>query len=141
MSDAYYTLNQGEDATGLYGTLEDGVVTFPAGTLLVCMLNYQNGNWYYANVDPNNPGLAEDYEGDFNPYWGKGPFMIDMGDLAAAPAKKAPKATSPVDFSRVNKAATFKSSFRLHNDNKPMKTVGAKTLNDYRLANPRQFNF
>ena len=134
LSAAYLLLSNEKDATGYFGTLQDGVITFPAGSLLVCEINAPD-DLYYANIDPNNPTSGT----SFDPSWGKGPFMIDMGDLAAAPAKKAPKATSPVDFSRVSKAASFKSSFRLHNDNKPMKTVDAKTLNDYRLANPRQF--
>ena len=36
-------------AAGLTGTLVDGVLTFPAKTLLIGMSEYNDGNFYYAN--------------------------------------------------------------------------------------------
>ncbi len=36
-------------ANGLYGTLKDGEITFPAGALMISMSNYNEGGWYQAN--------------------------------------------------------------------------------------------
>lgn len=36
-------------AAGEFGTLKDGVITFPASQLLMQMAGYQNGDWCYGN--------------------------------------------------------------------------------------------
>ncbi len=38
-------------AAGYCGTLENGVITFPAETLLISMADYKNGSWYTSNVN------------------------------------------------------------------------------------------
>lgn len=40
-----YASAAGED----YGTLRDGIITFPEGSLLISMADYQNGGFYYGN--------------------------------------------------------------------------------------------
>lgn len=81
---------------GYFGTLEDGVVTFPAGCLLMNMANYNADSWYYANVDPNNPTLADDYPGDYDPFWGEGAFCVEFYDAPARSNKaKAPAIATP----------------------------------------------
>lgn len=51
---AGYYLSQGSTleeikAAGYCGTLKDGVITFPAGSLIISMTNYNNGALYSAN--------------------------------------------------------------------------------------------
>lgn len=81
---------------GYYGTMVDGEVTFPAGAIVGAMTGYNSGKWsFYLNVDPENPTLADDYEGDFDPYYGYGEFHVSIYNLmpdgqAAAPKRHAP---------------------------------------------------
>ncbi len=61
-----YYMDQGEqfDAlkdNGFCGILADNVITFPAGSLLISMANYQNGDWYQSNIN--------------------GAFRLDMNDM------------------------------------------------------------
>lgn len=37
-------------AAGYFGTLKDGLITFPASTLLISMANYQDGAFYVSNT-------------------------------------------------------------------------------------------
>ena len=65
------TFEEVKDA-GYCGVLADGVITFPAKSLLISLAEYNGGNFYYAN---NN-----------------GAFRLDMSDMTpveAAPAKAA----------------------------------------------------
>ncbi|MDE6207372.1 MAG: hypothetical protein K2M55_06145 [Muribaculaceae bacterium] len=78
---------------GYYGTLEDGVITFPAGVLVGALSNYEGGDWsIYCNIDPENPGLTDNTI-KFDPYYGQGTFELAiynlMDEAAGAPAKKA----------------------------------------------------
>ena len=56
----YYNLINGKsldvvkaDMPELFGTLKDGIITMPAGSMLISMADYNNGGLYYAN----NKGL------------------------------------------------------------------------------------
>ena len=53
---ADYYLSNGKSAeevaeAGYFGKLEEGVITFPAGSLIVAMTDYKNGGLYAANKD------------------------------------------------------------------------------------------
>ena len=49
----YQIVNKGESVdnlgSDLLGTLSNGVITIPAGKMLIAMMNYNNGGLYYAN--------------------------------------------------------------------------------------------
>lgn len=47
---ADYYLQKGESADGYYGTLKDGLITFPAQSLLISMAKYQDGAFYLSNT-------------------------------------------------------------------------------------------
>lgn len=140
---AYILASDNRNPAGYWGTLEDGLITFPAGSLLFAMANYSNAAWLYANIDPENPtgGDEEDAE-PFDPKWGEGTFSIDMASVLDAPAARAARPavnrTSAAHYNGEMKQA-FKTSFKCAALNSHKKTVSAKDLKDYRLANPVQF--
>lgn len=114
---------------GYYGTLEDGVITFPAGTILAAMANYKGGAWaFWCNLDPKNPGLADDYEGELDPYWGEGPMRIEiynlMPDEVNARSAKAAR------------TAVSKSARTLRNANA---SVIASKSNGIKAVNPKEY--
>lgn len=85
MSQAYYLVAT-EQLTfeqafkqGLFGTMKDDVVTFPAGGLFIVE---ESGKWlFYGNLDPTAPDDAGiDY--------GQGCFALDFARLSEAPARK-----------------------------------------------------
>ncbi len=75
-------------ANGWCGTLENDVITFPAGTLLYSESDYSGGPTY-ANLDPENPLYANPQIENPNFFYGEGTFCIDMSTAAKAPAKNA----------------------------------------------------
>lgn len=84
-------------AYGYYGVLEDGVITFPAGTIIGALSDFYDGVWaFQLNLDPQNPTDPE--SDDYNPYWGEGLFNVAIYNLmdAAAGVKpnKSPKASA-----------------------------------------------
>lgn len=46
-----YTLDEIIEAGVPFGTLADGVITFPAGSILKAMADYNGGNYYYGNKE------------------------------------------------------------------------------------------
>lgn len=129
---------------GWFGKLEDNKITFPAGTLLAGMVNL---GMNYANTDPENPTgpTDDDPEAEFDPFYGKGEFAIDLSGLEedepeTASVKRALSVNSGA--ATMNGIKPFSSNFKLHTSKKAeLKTVDSKTLNEYRLANPRQYRF
>lgn len=63
----YYYMDKGGEQfdalkdNGFCGILADNVITFPAGSLLISMANYQSGGWYGSNIN--------------------GAFRLDMNDM------------------------------------------------------------
>lgn len=114
---------------GFYGSLKDGVITFPAGMLYLI----QGNKLYTCNMDPENPTL-EDENPDL--YWGKGTFCIDMNGVAnaSASAKKA-----PVKKGEFATKLNFKSEFTYKK--KEQKKVTNEDIHEYRLANPKTMKF
>ena len=46
---AYMNIQNEADPSAYYGTLADGVITFPQKALVAREMKYQEGTWYYAN--------------------------------------------------------------------------------------------
>ncbi len=135
MSQSYYLLAKGATpaevaAMNAFGKMENGVITFPAGMLMASMSLYKDGAFHYANIDPENPTLAKDYPGDFDPYWGKGQFFISLNVSNEAPVNKINKSTSPINFNSVSKK-TFEPGFKI-SGSKKLKYVDEAALQDYR---------
>ncbi len=104
---------------GFFGTLEDGVITFPTASLLVGFEH--DAKWYTANINNNNPTGGQNY--------GPGTFCIDMSSILSAPAKaKSISAKSKVSCEKVLEATTYSNSI------KSVK-IDAQTLQNYRRAN------
>lgn len=140
-SEAYLNLGDySEDLiaqVGLFGKLEDGEITFPTATLLTT--GEKLSSWYYANTDPDNPTLDEDYEGKPDPTLGENPFSIVLPDAAsAAPAKS--KKLEPINYLSAKSLKKFESNFKVNKSAKSLKTIDAKALKEYRLANPIRIN-
>ncbi|MDE6238916.1 MAG: hypothetical protein K2M54_02895 [Muribaculaceae bacterium] len=138
---AYVLLSQERNPAGYYGTLEDGAITFPTGTLLVAMENYNNGSFYYANTDPDNP-TGETDDDPYDPNWGQGTFYLDMSSIASTKSAQAPRATTQhAGEFLLKKSDVFESSFKIAAPKKQMKkSVDTKTLNEYRLVNPKRIS-
>lgn len=84
-------------AYGYFGVLEDGVITFPAGTICGALSGFYDGEWvFFLNLDPQNP-TDPDSE-SYDPFWGEGLFNVAIYNLmdAAAGVKpnKSPKASA-----------------------------------------------
>lgn len=85
-----YTLADVKES-GMCGTLVDGVITFPAKTLLVNMAEYDNGGFYTANAN--------------------GAFKVDMTNLQpAATAMSARSVASPSRVVKEQNATSFKAA-------------------------------
>lgn len=111
---------------GMFGTLSDGLITFPTDKLLVSFQN--DNNWYYGNRDYTNPSETSQF--------GPGTFCVDLNVLNPSEAPKRVKAAgSPV------KSAQRQSEVKSERITSAVKTIDAKTLQNYRSANPRQFKF
>ncbi len=83
-----YTEDQIKQA-GYYGKMKDGVITFDPGTLVAAMSKFRNGAYFNSNIDLDNPANQEDFDGEYDPFWGtNGPFMVDLSDIAPAKAKQ-----------------------------------------------------
>ena len=72
-------------AAGMFGTLENGVITFPTKTLLVSMADYQNGAIMYANTNGKFAVALPGYEIPEDEAAEEG------GEESAAPARRATK--------------------------------------------------
>lgn len=130
-SSAGYLLENGVSADiiaaqGYFGKLEDGVVTFPTGELIITFAN--DDRLLSGNVDFTNPTDGEAY--------GPGTFRIDFGSIATAPAKRV-KAAGNVKT--INKANAIEAEGKTKKS--AVKIISAETLQDYRSQNPRQFKF
>ena len=131
---------------GWCGTNVDGVITFPAGTLMTQFeSDIEGGGFYYGNIDPKNPTYAEGYDGKRDPYWGEGTFCIDMSEIAAAPRKVNRPAAAAAQKTVVRKmfdeAQMFVNRANRTAVGKKMMNIDGKALQDYRKANPRQFKY
>lgn len=127
-------------AKGYFGKLKDGVITFPAGCVLDGLQGVKDGVLMFANLDPENPTLADDYEGDFDPFYGEGFFEIVLPESVTEAPAKANK-FAPINYLSVKSTKGFESGFKFTKSSTALKTVDAETLNEYRLANPRTVNF
>lgn len=136
-----YALNKGISAEviaakGWFGSLKDGVITFPAGTLI----GMDNDGEFDANLDPNNPTRGD--KDKYDPFYGTGTFKVDMSGITAAKAKKA-KVKGNFNLGSVRKDANFKNRKYVGNfvSSKNKQTIiDAKTYNEYQLSHPRQLN-
>lgn len=139
-----YALEKGLSAEtiaqqGWFGKLEDDMITFPAGMLI----GYDDDGGFDANVDPNNPTKGD--KDNYDPTLGEGTFCVDMSGLATSSEVKSKSpalnkySVTPIKCSGL--AKKFNSDFKLHKSVTPLKTIDAKTLNEYRIANPRQAKF
>lgn len=143
MSQSYFLLASGKEVPdGVYGTFSNDKVTFPAGRLYLI----QNESLYYANVDPENPTgpTNENPNAKFDPYYGKGPFCINMApgseegtETASVKNLSLSKSFAPV----IANVPSFKSSFKLSKSSTPKTSVSGDELREYRVANPRQIAF
>lgn len=89
-----YIINGGYDvetvkAAGYCGTLKDGLITFPAKTLLVTMADL--GGWYYANA------YGEDEIAT---------FCVDMNSAASSASAKAKSKSAKVSKGKVSLTGT-----------------------------------
>lgn len=131
-SAAYDFLEQGYSASaiaaaGLFGTLSDGVITFPTDALL---LSFENStDWYYANRDYTSP--TEDSK------FGPGTFCVNLGALSSSAAPKRVKVAGGSSKTTEQRQGDVKSVRKSDS----VKTIKAETLQDYRSVNPRQFKF
>lgn len=82
-------------AYGYFGTLEDGVITIPAGTIIGALSNLYDGEWaFYLNLDPENPTDPESES--YDPYWGEGLFSVAIYNLMDAAANVKPNKSPKV---------------------------------------------
>ena len=66
---------------GLCGTLKDGVITFPTGTLACSLADYDGGSWYTANTEWDEDGNMIPNSGAFK--------LVLPGATASAASTKA----------------------------------------------------
>lgn len=115
---------------GVWGTLKDGVITFPTGSLLMGM----GSDFYYANTDPNNPANFDETI-EFDRTWGEGLFCVDMSALSPASGmrRNAPSAkTAPANLEmRSNVTPTGITPAR-----SGKAAVDSKAIREYRLSHP-----
>lgn len=79
---------------GLFGTLADGKITFPAGTLLLAMTKYSGGSFFNVNTL-----IDDDLEDIYNPDGTLfAPFCVDFNTLTPTP--NAPASNSRSGFSK-----------------------------------------
>lgn len=76
---AAYYLDRGDEAKAeqYYGTLKDGIITFPAGSLLFSMKNYNDGGLYacgQGGIFLAMPGIELDFSDYSLTFEDKGPF-------------------------------------------------------------------
>lgn len=92
---------------GVGGTLEDGVITFPEGTLL---FGYGSYGWYYTNY-----AFGEEYDDDGNviDQWETGMFKLDLSALTA----------NPVDAASHAKARAIKKAHKAPKAQKALKAA------------------
>lgn len=124
----------GETTSDYFGTFENNMITFPAGTLLFCCVDYKDGAWFYSNIDPDNKT-----KDPFNPFWGEGMFRIDFNDDAATAAKvkhHSIKNSPFVTFSNAMKAG--KEANKGHFNGIVKKNFNNDDIKSYRLSNQRQ---
>ena len=86
MADYYLTNGKtAEEVAEYFGKLEDGVITFPANSLLVAMAGYKDGALYAANTNGKFAVALPGYEIPEDEAAEEG------GEESAAPARRATK--------------------------------------------------
>lgn len=165
-SDAYMTLLDGAtadevDEEGLFGTLANGMITFPKGTLLIAMAGYNNGSFYYANlngkflvafpgVDIKDYEVTATYNGIFIDPDDK-PYVIgdiSMGDdvdlvrVAAVPTDYEDEAYQAVTAGTCS-YSEIRNNGSSHSVQLPLESTGDYTLIVVSYANdePKQYAF
>lgn len=93
---------------GYFGTLEDGVITFPTGTLAASLAGYDGGEWYIANC-------VFDKEGEIVPNSGTFKVVLPGASANAASAKAVNNKTSKGSKARHARAQKMKQVRALKN--------------------------
>ena len=98
--------SRAEDLGILFGTMEGGTVTFPAGCMLKAMAGYNGAVWYYGNQD-------EDYTITFNfdeaAVTAKAAKATAKKQFTGSAVKASPEAMPAVSFEREAKPVEVKT--------------------------------
>lgn len=130
---------------GYCGTLKDGVITIPAGTLFmsngVNFGTYTNYNeaLLAATDDIASQEEFNNFWQNFRPIYGDGFFMVDLGNIASAPRKSASARGSVRNISDAVSATNFKATA-------PAKKVKSKAMSNKeiygsKIGKARKMNF